>query len=438
MRISRFDDACLLLADALGGDARRAIVEEAAGMPDFRRALLKLREAMQANTFKPGGRVIGLDRIIRELDRETRREGLHALNDWDGKSDKVNEDTVPVDVLNYLVDKRGDDEVDRASLAILVDYYFMYVLSLLSLRVWDDGDADDNLDELAPLLAALQGPQGSGQQFAADAETLILIATSHYELNERGYDLLLERVRTLNPPHRLNVALGHAAAMGCHLRFGFEATYARDTVAMRDDNVADYPWLCFSLATLMQEYTRLRARGEAGPERHTVAEAMLNGLSADARAFVGEGPSCLASCERERAGFRDRFQEFRADLLRELEAFKPREHGYSPLSFFFNFSHNVLKGTVIDALIWGEPWRLPINDLLTGLPAEGPEGRSAREAGEDADGLRARQSPSNPRTPDTGHRLRPAGRPSGVRRHDAQADRRGLTAVQPRRRGLLS
>jgi len=378
LRISRFDDACLLLADALGGDARQAIVADASAAPDFRRALVRLREGMQANVWKPAGRVISLDRIIRELDRQTRSEGLHALHDWDGTSETVNEDTVAVDVLNYLIDKRGDDETDRASLAILVDYYFMYVLSLLSLRIWDEGDADDNLDQLAGLLAALQGPNGSGQQFAADAETLILIATSHYELDERGYDRLLERVRTLAAPYRLKIALGHAAAMGCHLRFGFEATYGRDTVAMRDDNIADYPWLCFSLATLMQEYARLHASGATGVERDVVAEAMLNGLSADARAFVGEAPSCLATCESERAGFRDRFHDLRADLLGELERYRPRDQGYSPLSFFFNFSHNVLKGTIVDALIWGEPWRLPLNDLLTGLPAEGAKSE-ARE-----------------------------------------------------------
>ena len=74
-------------------------------------------------------------------------------------------------------------------------------------------------------------------------------------------------MRTLDQAHQTNVALGHAASMGSHLRFGFEATYARDTVIMRDDNVTDYPWLCFSLATLMREYSRLRAdeRRRAGP-----------------------------------------------------------------------------------------------------------------------------------------------------------------------------
>ena len=38
----------------------------------------------------------------------------------------------------------------------------------------------------------LQGPDGSGQRFVDDAETLILIATSHFEIVERGYGALLD------------------------------------------------------------------------------------------------------------------------------------------------------------------------------------------------------------------------------------------------------
>src|SRR5262249_42073075 len=153
---------------------------------------------------------------------------------------------------------------------------FFHVLTLFSLRIWDEGDADANLDRVSHLLTALQGPDGSGQPFAANAETLILIATSHFELQERGYDKLLARVRLLNDRHRTAIALGHAGSMGCHLRFGFEATYRRDTSLMRGDNVADYPWLCFALATLMQEYSRRKAEG-AADEGDALAEGILNG-----------------------------------------------------------------------------------------------------------------------------------------------------------------
>jgi hypothetical protein len=186
----------------------------------------------------------------------------------------------------------------------------------------------------------------------------MLIATSHFELAEDGYHTLLARVRTLGRDQQTRIALGHAVSMGCHLRFGFEATYARDTVVMRDDNVADYPWLCFSVATLMKAYAD-------GDRRDAVVEALLNGFSADARALVGEPPASLSKCEAERKELRATFYQFRDELLARFEPYRPSEQAYSPLSFFFNFSHNVLKGTMVDALLRGKPWDLTFNDLLT-------------------------------------------------------------------------
>jgi hypothetical protein len=180
--------------------------------------------------------------------------------------------------------------------------------------------------------------------------------------------------------------------MGSHLRFGFEATYGRDTTSMRDDNAADYPWLCFSLVTLMREYIRLREsqpEGDASepqPEgaralpastegarafqasADAIIEGIVNGLSPDARAFVGAPPASLSRAEAERAEFRDAFFAHRTDLLAEFERHRPVDGAFSPLSLFFNFSHNVVKGTIVDALLRGEPWPVAFNDLLTGLP----------------------------------------------------------------------
>jgi len=359
-----FDTGCVLLESALAGPARSAIAADAADSKDFAEGLRRLRDSMRANAWSAGSQRINLERFVNVFDDRTRRDGFHVLHDWDGKADRVNEDVIPVDVLTYVMHLRGAEAPDQRALAILVDYYFFHILALFSLRIWDEGDADANLDRLDHLLQALQGRDGSGQRFAANAETLILVATSHFELRERGYDRLLARVRTLNETHRVAIALGHAASMGCHLRFGFEATYGRDTLVMRNDNVADYPWLCFALATLMQEYSCRKADGRDDPD-DAVAEAILNGLSADARAFVGDPPASLSSCEGERAAFRERFHAYRNDLLATFARYRPSERSFSPLSFFFNFSHNVVKGIVIDALLRGEPWALTLNELLT-------------------------------------------------------------------------
>ena len=249
-----FADVCDTLEAALAGPFRAAVVHQLSSSRTLGAALARLREAMRADVWSFGDARLTLALALREYDRRTRNDGFHALHDWDGVAAHVNPDTITVDVLDYVAGQRGGDAFDPVAPAILIDYYFMHVLSLLTLRVWDEGDADANLDRVGALLRLLQGPGGSGQRFSDDGETLLLIATAHYEREEWGYGRLLSRIRTLDRRHRTAVALGHAAAMGCHLRFGFEATYGRDTSLMRKDNVADYPWLCFSLATLMDEY----------------------------------------------------------------------------------------------------------------------------------------------------------------------------------------
>src|SRR3954469_14784939 len=275
---SMFESACTLLDWALRGDVRQQVVAALSRTRDFRTALLRLRDSMRSNIWKAGGTEINLGKIVRKFDAATRAEGFHVLHDWDGIADKVNEDTIPIDVLHYIAEQRGGGPTDGAVLAILLDYYFMHLLALLSVRVWDDGDANGNMDRVDELLRRLQGSDGSGQLFAADAATLLLIATSHFELHEAGYAKLLVKTRTLNARHRLRIARGHAASMGSHLRFGFEATYARDTVVMRDDNAADYPWLSFALSTLIAEYTRRCAQQSDATGCEVLAEAMLNGL----------------------------------------------------------------------------------------------------------------------------------------------------------------
>jgi len=350
-----FTTACTLVHAALEGDARARLVADLARSKPFARALARLREHLRSNTFDP---------FIAPFDHRTRQEGFHALHDWDGKAEQVLGEIIPVDMLDYVARNRGEWQTDARGLAILLDYYYFHVLSLLALRIWDEGSADEKLDRVGELLALLQGPGGSGQRFVADAETLILVATSHFEVVERGYDRLLRRVRTLNREHQTKIALGHASSMGCHLRFGFEVTYRRDTVSMRDDNAADYPWLCFALATLMREYAT--QEGARTQPSGIIVEALANGLSADARAFVGAPPASLSSADAERAEFRDLFFAHRTQLLSEFERLRPVEGQYSPLSFFFNFSHNVLKGIVADSLLRGEPWPVTFNDLLAG------------------------------------------------------------------------
>jgi hypothetical protein len=373
-----FDHAAGLVEAALQGPTRREIV---AGLSakSLGASLAGLRDAMRAHRFRAAGRQIFLERAVTSFDGRTCADGFHILHDWDGVAQQTNPDIIPVDVLHFLAEQRGADESSERELAILLDYYFMHVLALLTMRIWvtmriwDDGDPDENLERLNAMLRELQGPNGSGQQFAADAETLMLIGTSHYEPEEWGYAKLLAKVRTLDERHQFKIGLGHASSMGCHLRFGFEAQCGRDTLALRDDNIADYPWLCFALAAVMREYVRLADAHIENRDRAVIEEALLNGLTPDARAFIGVPPTSLSDSEVDRLRFVDAFTRRKDLLLEAFERYRPNDTAYSPLSFFFNFSHNVVKGTVVDALLWGEPWDVSLNDLLTGVPRAGLE-----------------------------------------------------------------
>src|SRR5436190_1063157 len=354
-----FDEACGLIERLLDDDARREIASHALNGRTLGESLQRMRRRMKSDAWTVEGERIDLAAPLRVLDAATRRDGFHVLHDWDGRADHVNENTIPVDVLDYVVRLRGGEPPDTVAVPLMFDYYVVNLLALLVLRVWDEADADARLDRVGRLLDRLQGPGSSGQRFVDDAETLLLIATSHFEVVEIGYEKLLARVRSLNPAHQLRIALGHASSMGCHLRFGFEATYARDTIVMRDDNVADYPWLCYALLTLLREHER--APGDA-----RVTEALLNGLSGDARAFVGEAPASLAAHAPDQTELRDRFRARRDDLVAAFEPCRPTDDRYSPLAFFFHLSHNVLKGTVCDALLQGRAWTTSFNDLLSG------------------------------------------------------------------------
>lgn len=360
-----FDGACDLIGAALKGPTRSEIVTGLLASRTSSKPLPRLRYFMRSHIFKSESGQVSLARVVKKFDASARQDGFNVLHDWDGKAEVFNKEIIPVDVLNFLMATHDPGDSERQALAILLDYYFFYILSLVSLRAWDEGRGNEHLDRVNQLLADLQGPDGSGQQFADNAETLALIATSHFEGEEASYERLLEKMRSLNQAHQTDAALVYAGILASHLRFGLQTTYGRDIGKMREDNVPDYPWLCFALSTLMKTYSRLHAEGVTGTKRDKIVEGIVNGLSPDAGAFLDDPPSFLAAYEEERSKFRDGLRRHREDLLEEFKQHQPSEKVYSPIAFFFNFPHNLLKGAVVDALFRGKPWRVSINDLLT-------------------------------------------------------------------------
>src|SRR5262249_28484936 len=106
-----FEAACALLHDTLSGAARRDIVADLTAAASLRDAPGRLREGMRAHAFTAARQRISLERFVGAYDRVTREEGFHVLHDWDGKADRVGDDSIPVDVLSYVAQLRGGEPV---------------------------------------------------------------------------------------------------------------------------------------------------------------------------------------------------------------------------------------------------------------------------------------------------------------------------------------
>ena len=364
-------EAFEVVETALKGATRVEIVDRALEAGNLREAIQQLRAGMRSHVFKTRSRPLALDHIVRKLDSRTRQEGFHVLQAWDHGKHHFTREIIPVMMLDRFAGEGIVKDYERASLAILLDCYFLYVLALFVLRAWDEGDADDNVDRVTRLVGELQGAGGSGRKFVDDAAMLLHLAIALYHPHEKAYHDLLEKVRTLNDVHRMSLAFAAASVNGGHLRWGLQVMYQKDLVKMRDDNVVDYPWLLFGLATLMREYSRLHEAGVHGPERERVVESLLNGLTADPWAFLGKPPASLSAHDNEYADFCARLDQYRADLLTEFDRHSPAQRTYSPLALNFNFLHNAFVAMVAVALVPDSAPNLSVNALLASEYADG-------------------------------------------------------------------
>jgi len=371
-RKSPWEEACGRIEEILEGPARGEILHEALGTGDLIEALRRLRLGLRSHVFRTRGGRLALDRIVGELDRKTQEEGFHVLLEWDHASHRFIPESIAVLMLDFYARNVPAGGHSRAALAILLDYYFLYLLALLVIRAWDGEDVGAKLDRVERMLGHLQGPQGSGRRFVDDAGTLLLIAISGYEPDDLAYSRFLEKVWAQDHRQRVRVARVGAPLLGAHLRWGFPALYDRDLTRMRDDNFVDYPWLFFSVATLMDEYARMTEAGEGGADRDRISEALLNGLTPDPWAFAGQAPAYPADHGARYAAFREVFDRYRGELLLEWASYRPRKDTYTPIAFRCNFPHNALIAMVVLGLLGDPAPNLPVDALFTG--GEEPRG----------------------------------------------------------------
>ncbi len=352
------------LADLLAGPARATILDGVCARGAFDDWLRRIRSAMSEHRFLVGERRVDLGRHVRRLDVRTRRDGFRVLHAWNHRTHDFTDDVVPVLMIDFFQRAGPKDPDERLTLELLLDYYFLHVLALCAMRVWDAEDPDAALTRLTGLVVALQGEHGSRHQFVADAETLLIYALSQFHPEEQAYDRIIERVSTLSDAHRLAFARVSAAVLSSHLRWGFWLMYGRDVVRMRNDNVGDYPWLLSSVLTLTRAWVRAREDGASERERDDVLEALLQGIAADPWAFTGSPPPALDEYGSDYGELVGLLKEHGGALLDELERHRPTKTSYAPLALHFNFPHNALVAVVTLALLEGRPQPLTLNQLF--------------------------------------------------------------------------
>lgn len=364
------EEALAVLEDILAGSTRSRILDRVLSGGNLGEALRGLRQGMRTHAFDATGERLKLAGLVGRLDRRTQEDGFHVLHEWDGQ--RFVDETIPVMMVDYFARAAKSVRPDRWCLEILLDYYFLYLLALVLLRAWDADEPDAVFADVTRLLGHLQGPNGSGFRFVADAETLLWIAISHYEPDDYAYHRLLARVRGLGDERQTRIASVGAAVLGDHLRWGFPFYYERDLGLMRADNVSDYPWLLYCVLTLLRAWDRLDDRTTNDPRAAALVVPLLNGLTPDARAFTEATPSSLATFEDDHRACRALLERHASGLLEAFEPLRPDGAAYSPVAFQFNFPHNVLIPMVTLALVQGVDPELNVgfNALLEGGDAE--------------------------------------------------------------------
>ena len=423
--VGEFDRLADLLEQLLDGGERARIVE---ACRDGRPGLMRLRLELTRDSLpgRLGGQ--GFSAAVRDLERRTQSDGFHVLRDWDGRARRFVDDSVSVAMLDYAArlhevtrrDSAGSAAAASAGIVgpdwartvgLLIDHYALFLIALLTLRSWDGDDPEAALARVERLLGLLQSEAGSGHRFVAGPESLMWIAVSNYHPDDDAYNRLLGKVRGLGEAWQLRFAENGAHMLGIHLRWGLEAYYRRDYDLLRNDNVADYPWLLWCVAKLMERWDALAgapstpsagastADSEAGlsssDERRRLALAMLNGISADPPGFTFEVPPAFEPFADERALFVERYASHHEALRAWFSDLRPTAEFYSPLAFHFNFPHNAMKAAFAMRLAGIPVPRLPIDALFEEERGEGP-----RSDGGDGPGALAaaltRYSQANP------------------------------------------
>ena len=294
-------------------------------------------------------------------------------------------------LLDYYIESPSRFRSIKETIPILYDAYVFQLIMLLSLRIWDEGNPDDNIQTIQSLLDELQaGPGNSGKQFVRHAPDLLTLATSLNNYADIGIyrDLIDKTKRFKVKEHRLRFSLANAKGTGSHLRSVIATLYLAPPLEInketwkaffakeegkihRTQNEIDYEIIVSALNNLFSRYEELLSGKVNNEERFEIAEAILDGLSADPEYFI-DSPEMLRKFVHPSAQpavdeFKTYLRKNVGSLLKDLKGFDPKRYQYSPLGQvqvvslpFYNLYEDVLL-----SLMSGEFQKLSYEDRFT-------------------------------------------------------------------------
>ena len=251
--------------------------------------------------------------------------------------------------------------------------FLLRQLEYLSLRLWDEGDggASDRLRELQILLDRLNAA-AKPAVFVRDARWLIQTAQGPLTRHLEPYFRIAERIAASFPDSlRLEIHKAGATLAGGHLRSQLQyRTWETgkplddpDVLATtRNSNSMDVALLVRDLVFLLDAYTSACSTGDLS-QRMTLADAILQGLSADGELLVTRldllGPATMIEhlfiadrvhytpMGRSHAAIIDRYRDLIAraagQLREDAVQFDPSARVYSPFGIAYGFCADILS-----------------------------------------------------------------------------------------------
>ena len=274
----------------------------------------------------------------------------------------------------------------------LFNLHLLRHLTLLSMRVWDDGipSAGDRLSEIQSVLDQLW-TTGSGEQpvLVRDARWLIPLAQSpatddlgaYFTAGERVAESLTEADRIAIHAAGVRMAAGHLRSQTRYnsLKHGVPLDDQSLLVLSRTTNALDFALLIQELVPLLDAYERSVERGFTSvgrgfsPARLELADAICQGVSPDPELFLnrvdllgaysmiehlfvttdGEGVATYTPMGQRHVGllkeYEARIGRVAKPLLEDCQAFRPVQGAYSPYGVLYGFSSNLIDHMVLKA-----------------------------------------------------------------------------------------